>query len=205
MKLKNKISFHFRRLFKLYLHPIKLTDYLFLRYHGVETRIGYVKLLGWPIIHKAKGSRIILHNGVTLVSRSKYNVAGINHPVIIATLAEGAKIEIGRSGLSGASICAVEGVYIGDDSGLGANSKVYDTDFHSLDPEQRRLQNDIKQANFKPIFIGNNVWIASGVTILKGVKIGDGAIIGAGSVVTKNVSPKSVVGGNPAKLIRLLD
>ena len=50
--------------------------------------------------------------------------------------------------------------------------------------------------------IGNDVWIGYGATILSGVTIGDGAIIGACSLVSKDVSPYSVAGGNPAKLIR---
>lgn len=52
------------------------------------------------------------------------------------------------------------------------------------------------------IEIGNDVWIGRDVTIMPGVKIGDGAIIAAKSVVTKNVDPYSVVGGNPSRLIR---
>lgn len=50
--------------------------------------------------------------------------------------------------------------------------------------------------------IGNDVWIGYNATILNGVTIGDGAIIGAGSVVTEDVPPYAIVGGNPAKLIR---
>lgn len=50
--------------------------------------------------------------------------------------------------------------------------------------------------------IGNDVWIGYKSTIMPGVTIGDGAIIGTHSVVTKDVEPYSVVGGNPAKLIR---
>ena len=50
--------------------------------------------------------------------------------------------------------------------------------------------------------IGNDVWIGYGVTIMPGIKIGDGAIIGTKSVLTKNVEPYSIVGGNPAKEIR---
>lgn len=53
------------------------------------------------------------------------------------------------------------------------------------------------------ILIGNDVWIGANVTILDGVTIGDGAVIAAGSVVTKDVLPYRVVGGNPAKLIKL--
>lgn len=50
--------------------------------------------------------------------------------------------------------------------------------------------------------IGNDVWIGNSVTIMQGVKIGDGAIIGTNSLVTKDVEPYSIIGGNPARLIR---
>lgn len=50
--------------------------------------------------------------------------------------------------------------------------------------------------------VGNDVWIGFNSTIMPGVKIGDGAIIGTNSVVTKNVEPYSIVGGNPAKEIK---
>jgi len=50
--------------------------------------------------------------------------------------------------------------------------------------------------------VGNDVWIGYGCTIMPGVRIGDGAIIASCSVVTKDVRPYSVVGGNPAGIIR---
>lgn len=50
--------------------------------------------------------------------------------------------------------------------------------------------------------IGNDVWIGYGATIMPGVHIGDGAIVATGSVVTSNVAPYAIVGGNPAKEIR---
>ena len=50
--------------------------------------------------------------------------------------------------------------------------------------------------------IGNDVWIGHGAVILGGVHIGDGAIIAAGSVVTKNVDPCTIVGGNPARFLK---
>lgn len=52
------------------------------------------------------------------------------------------------------------------------------------------------------VIIGNDCWICSGAMILSGVTIGDGAVVAAGSVVTKNVEPYSVVGGNPARFIK---
>ncbi|MEL7035343.1 MAG: CatB-related O-acetyltransferase [Cyanobacteria bacterium J06592_8] len=50
--------------------------------------------------------------------------------------------------------------------------------------------------------IGNDVWIGYGATIMPGVQIGDGAIIASQSVVTRNVEPYTIVGGNPAQQIR---
>ncbi|MCL2206468.1 MAG: CatB-related O-acetyltransferase [Fibromonadales bacterium] len=52
------------------------------------------------------------------------------------------------------------------------------------------------------IVVGDDVWIGLNAIICSGINIGQGAIIGAGSVVTKNVEPYSIVGGNPAKHIR---
>lgn len=52
------------------------------------------------------------------------------------------------------------------------------------------------------IIIGDDVWIGMNSTILSGVKIGQGAIIGTGSVVTKDVPPYAIVGGNPAKILK---
>ena len=50
--------------------------------------------------------------------------------------------------------------------------------------------------------IGNDVWIGNSVTIMQGIKIGDGAIIGTNALVTKDVAPYTIVGGNPAQVIR---
>lgn len=55
-----------------------------------------------------------------------------------------------------------------------------------------------------PVRIEAKVWIGANVTIVPGVTVGDGAILAAGAVVTKDVAPRTVVGGVPAKLIKIL-
>lgn len=201
--LVHKILFRVRKLKQiLRTYPKMLFDFLYLRYKGVDTKFGYVRLEGIPIISKFKGSKISLGNGCTLVSRSKSNIAGINHPVIIATLTSHAIISIGNVGISGSSICAAKFISIGDYSGLGANSCIYDTDFHPIDAHIRRTKNSIENAKSKEVKIGKDVWIAANVIILKGVQIGDEAIVGAGSVVTSSIPTKTIYGGNPAIKIR---
>lgn len=179
--------------------------YLYLKRKGVKTKIGYVSLAGLPTIIKSKNSEIILHKGCVLVSKTKNNPAGINHPVVLATMAEGAKIEIGSSGLSGASVCAVTEVVIRDFVNVGNNVNIYDTDFHALNPIERKNQVSILQAETKKILIEDYSWIGSGSFVLKGVTIGKGSIIGAGSVVTKNIPPLNIWAGNPAKFIKKIE
>lgn len=54
----------------------------------------------------------------------------------------------------------------------------------------------------RPIVIGNDVWIGQNVTLAQGITIGDGAVIAANALVVKDVAPYTMVGGNPAKLIK---
>jgi acetyltransferase-like isoleucine patch superfamily enzyme len=55
---------------------------------------------------------------------------------------------------------------------------------------------------YKTVHIGNDVWIGTNSIVMGGIVIGNGAIVAAGSIVTKDVEPYSIVGGNPAKIIK---
>lgn len=57
----------------------------------------------------------------------------------------------------------------------------------------------------KDIIVGDNVWFGINVTVLPGIKIGEGAIVQAGAVVSKNIPPLAIAGGNPAEVIRYRD
>ena len=91
-------------------------------------------------------------------------------------------------------------VRIGHHVFIGPNVSIY-TACHPLEASQRDTGVEWAEA----VTIGNSVWIGGGATILPGVTIGDEAVIGAGAVVTKDVPARTVVGGNPAKIIKRLD
>ncbi len=88
------------------------------------------------------------------------------------------------------------GLDIADDVMIGPNVSII-TAGHPLEPSQRRAA-----TIGKPIVIERNVWVAAGATIIGGVTVGENAVVAAGSVVTKNVPPNTLVGGNPARVIR---
>ena len=162
--------------------------YNFLRYHGVDVEFGSVNLVGFPIIQKARHSKITIGKSVTLVSDSRGNPAGINHPVILATLREGATITIGNGcGFSGSAICSASAITIGDFSGFGANAAAYDTDFHSF-KDFGTPSDGLFRAASKPVKLGKYVWVGANALILKGVQIEDHCVVAAGAVVRNNLS-----------------
>ncbi|MDN7430701.1 DapH/DapD/GlmU-related protein [Burkholderia sp. AU45388] len=88
------------------------------------------------------------------------------------------------------------GLEIGDDVMIGPSVSLI-TSGHPVEPSRRR---DCVVA--KPIVIGRNVWIGAGATIIGGVTIGENAVVAAAAVVTRDVPPNTLVGGDPAKIIR---
>lgn len=98
------------------------------------------------------------------------------------------KIVIGDNVLTGRY------VYISDNS----HGKIEKGEF-DIPPLNRALYSK------GPVIIGNNVWIGEHVCIFAGVTIGDNAVIAANAVVTKDVPPKTIVGGVPARIIRMIN
>jgi acetyltransferase-like isoleucine patch superfamily enzyme len=174
-----------------------------LRLKLIGVKVGKnVKFYGLPIVNLHENSEIIINDNAVLCSDSRFTALGVSHPVILRTLCEGAKIIIGKGvGLSGTSICAAKSVLIGDNCLIGSNVLIVDTDFHTINPVNRRFNksfNDIKSGS---VVLGKNVFVGAGAYLLKDVTIGDNSVIGAASVVTKNVSSDVIVAGNPSKFI----
>jgi acetyltransferase-like isoleucine patch superfamily enzyme len=112
--------------------------------------------------------------------------------------AYGLKIRIGQRVFinQNCTVYDLAEVSIGDDVMIGPNVSII-TAGHPIAPSQRRAR-----VMGKPIVIEKNVWIAAGATIIGGVTVGENSVVAAGSVVTKDVPQNTLVGGNPAKVIR---
>jgi maltose O-acetyltransferase len=72
---------------------------------------------------------------------------------------------------------------------------------HPLSPKGRREYNALA----KPVRIGNDVWIGGNVTILPGVTIGNNVVVAAGAVINKDVPDNTLVGGVPARVIKMIE
>jgi galactoside O-acetyltransferase len=126
-----------------------------------------------------------------------------------------------KSFIGGSNIICRSSIVIEDNVFIAWGTYIYDHNSHSLDYRERENDIEIQLKNLKagkniiddknwdvvdskPILIKSNAWIGMNCIILKGVTIGVGAIVGAGSVVTKDVPDWTVVGGNPAQVIKIL-
>jgi maltose O-acetyltransferase len=115
-----------------------------------------------------------------------------------------ASIRIGAGTWINNNFCAIAehaSIRIGRNCFIGANVEILDSDFHGLKVEERGIS---RPEWAKPVVLGDQVFLGSNVRILKGVSIGDGSVVANGSVVTRDVPSGAIVGGNPAKLIRML-
>ena len=163
---------------------------------GIESR-------GIPFIRVNKASTIKIGKHFIINNGERYNSIGRQEKCVFSIRAN-AELSIGDYvGISSSTIFCNKEVSIGNNVKIGGNTCIYDTDFHSLDYEQRRTKyEDVTNTRSKAVRIGNDVFIGAHTTILKGVTIGDRSIVGAGSVVTKSIPSDEVWGGNPAVYIK---
>ena len=126
------------------------------------------------------GDKVFLHDGV------KLSAWGTDQK---ATIKIGSETYIGDR----TEIHAGKSVTIGNNCDISWDCCIMDRDYHKFCSESE---------NYAEVVIEDNVWIGCNVLVMKGVKIGEGAVIAAGSVVTKDVPPHTMAGGNPARIIK---
>ena len=124
------------------------------------------------------------------------------------------RLEIGDNVFIGGNsvIDCLQQITIGDDVLISYQVIIMDSDNHSLRASERigdlkrwiSQEYDWSRVQSAPVIIGPKAWIGARAMITKGVVIGEGGIVAAGSVVTKDVSPYTIVAGNPAQIIREL-
>lgn len=164
-----------------------------IRYLYVLTRT--LSFFGLPVLRKLR----------TYVYRKCFNAPGLSvsdrvylvtpHLSSIASIDFGEAVELGKD----VYIDFSGGVKVGSFTSISEGVRIY-THNHS---EKGNINWRLNDTRFSNLVIENYCWIGAGATILPSVThIGEGAIIGAGAVVAKNVVAQTIVGGNPAKIIR---
>jgi acetyltransferase-like isoleucine patch superfamily enzyme len=146
-----------------------------------------------------KGTIVGRHTEIINASRVRIGRGCLLQDAIYIRAGIEGRIVIGdRAALN--SFCRIFGhgkVEIGEDTQLGPGSLITTTDH-----DYRRGE---LETSFKSVVIGKGVWIGANVTVLPGIEIGDYAVIGAGSVVTKNIPPRAVAVGVPARVIKWIE
>ena len=126
------------------------------------------------------------------------------------------RVEVGDdSVLVGAIFMCARSIRVGRRVVISYNVTIADSDFHPLDPDERK-RDAVANAPFgdragrpalvaRPVVIEDDAWIGIGAIILKGVTIGIGARVGAGAVVTRDVPARATVAGNPARVVTVAE
>ena len=142
------------------------------------------------------GENVVINSGNHTIS-----------PSLSKIIVDGGCLSIGHnSGLSSTVIICKESIIIGKNVNIGAGCLILDSNMHSLDWTLRATKGyDTINAKTKPIVIGDYVFIGARSIICKGVTIGEKSIIAAGSVVVKDIPANCIAGGNPAKVIKMLE
>lgn len=142
--------------------------------------------------------RVIVRNSGSMIIGQRASLSSTAVPIQLNTEPNG-KLEIGaRTFMNyGCSISATKLISIGPDCKIGMDVLMIDNDYHQIDPTKRA----IRPAS-APIILEENVWLGARVIVLSGVTIGADSVVAAGSVVTRDIPPRSVAAGQPARVIK---
>ena len=171
---------------------------------SLATKFYYVISTQFYLRNAEKGSGVVCTQKPALQIEGRLTI-GNNvriwssiHPTRLSVF-RGAELNIGRGTyINGARISAKYQINIGNNCTIAPEVLIMDSDFHDMNDHS-------KEGISQPINIEDHVWIATRATILKGITIGEHSVVAAGAVVTKDVPPYTVVGGNPARVIKQLN
>ncbi len=196
-------------LFNNYLQPLVF---------GINVHYLLRRLIGKPTCDKHVDAR--LGSSARIINMGKdSSLITIGASSIVdgdlLTFAHGGRIAVGKWCYigEGSRVWSAGQINIGDRVMISHNVNIFDSLTHPIDQALRRQHflaiattGHPKQIDLgeRPVFIEDDAWIAAGAIVLRGVRIGKAAIVGAGAVVTHDVPPFAVVGGNPARVIRYL-
>ena len=164
-----------------------------------------VKFMPESRVVNLRNNRVLINIGANTVVRGE-----------LLTYMHGGSIDIGDYCYIGedSRIWSANRIYIGNRVLIAHNVNIHDANDHPINPIERHehykkiiTTGHPKQVNMKSaeINIEDDVWIGFNSIILKGVTIGRGSIIAAGTVVDRDIEPFTIVAGNPARIIRMID
>ena len=159
-----------------------------LQYHGLDSTMGRIKYT-FIQLWRFSLSRLAFFVPFKEWRATMYRWSGIRI---------GKRVYIGHDMLFDRAF--PEQITIGDDTAIGDRCTIT---AHGCIPTQTPIK-EIYPLTVKPVTIGNRVWIMPNVTIIYGVTIGDEAVVATGAVVTRDVPPRTLVAGIPAKVIKQL-
>lgn len=191
------------------MNPLKLVketiNELYNRFVFVIRKPQYKKRprINGKIYMVGKPGAISFGEGVRINSSLESNpIGGSDRTIIFAK--DGASIQIGDNvGMSNCTLFSACKIEVGNNVLIGGNTKIYDTDFHSIEYENRMQYPDI-HVRTSPVVIEDGVFIGAHCIVLKGVRIGEKSVVAAGSIVTKEIPSGELWGGVPAKFIKKL-
>lgn len=169
--------------------------------HGASVGRG-LRVRGPLHLHCHRSAAIRIGNDCRIQSGFSGNPVGSFTPMAL-WVGAGGTLTIGNGvGLSNSTIVCLHAVSIDDEAYLGGGCRIYDTDFHPIDPEDRlRTPGGGRGV---PVRVGRRAFVGGHSLLLKGAMVGAAAVVGAGSVVRGRVPPCEIWTGNPARYQRTL-
>lgn len=171
----------------------------YMKFYVNNVQFSSFRTSGVPFLQLSQSARFIIGPGFSMNNTLFSNPIGRPQRCVFA-LDHHAELIIGSNvGMSFTAINCQKRIVIGNNVLIGGGTCIYDSDYHQVDPNNRRINEG--RINKKEVIIGDNVFLGAHCLILKGVVIGENSVIGAGSVVAKSVPANEIWAGNPAKFI----